>query len=506
MFELRHPWLAAGLALTLVAALQAAGCNSNDEGESVEELDWTELTPSEDSRLIHVSSSVGDDAWDGLAPDYVSGSNGPKRTLQAAAPELRPGAPDWLLLRRGDRFEEALDIRVAGRSEDERVVITSYGDAPERPVITGGVHIGPRSVSEVDFVAITDLRFEGGFVSAVQGNHILVEGCHFSAGHGAVYLTGEEPRSHWRVRRNSSDQADDTAFFFSHVTHLLVEENVIYRPAAGGPNHAIYIARAGSSEVVTRRNLILMGKDMGNAILQLPGGIAEDNVIVDVGWSAIGVGACNDDGGPAAGPCFDPVPATIRGNVILGGSGIGGGIVVSPTYVQPGALVEGNVLAHGSPDGHSFSVGGDEMTIRDNVLYSAIGSLLGGQNVTWSGNVLWGDDPRPMLYAHELPAMHGFTATNNRYHHATRATHWFEIPTPVGFEDWRATTDETGSGGPFEMVDPHRDVATYHASIGGSGDLDEFFHEALRRSRTHDRREYTVLPLLEYLREGYSVQ
>jgi hypothetical protein len=498
--------LRATFALLAMLAIGCGGSDGDNGGGLAEEGEWTEFVQGDDDRIVHVSESLGDDAWDGLAPEHTSGSTGPKRTLWSGVGQLRNGSADWLLLRRGDRFEETVDIHVAGRSETEPILISSYGEAPERPVVVGGVHFGPRADGEVDHLAITDIRFEGGMVSASQGNHITIEGCHFEGGLGAVYTSGAEPRSNWRVRRNTANRTDGTSFFFSHMDGLLVEGNVVYHADPNGPNPAIHVAREGSSGAVVRRNLIYVGKEAGSGVLLSSGGVAEENVLVDVGWSAIAMGACNDDGGPEAGPCLDPVPVTIHGNAMLYGSGIGGGINVEPDYVQPGMEITDNLLLHGSPDGISMSVGGDEAVVSGNTLYNALAGLALGRHMTWSDNVLWTDRERPLLLAHELPDMEGFTAIDNRYYHAIRAHAWFAVPQEVDFEQWRSMTDETGSDGSFDFVDPTRDVATYHQSLGGSGETDAFFEEALRRSKSNDRPEYTARALLEYLREGYSVQ
>ena len=82
-------------ALALTAALfSTATIGSADVTLSAD--GWTEITPSDDSLVVYVSSSLGDDANDGLSPEA------PKRTIAQAKTLLRHQRPDWLLLRRGD--------------------------------------------------------------------------------------------------------------------------------------------------------------------------------------------------------------------------------------------------------------------------------------------------------------------------------------------------------------------------------------------------------------------
>ncbi|MDA8018036.1 MAG: hypothetical protein MPN21_11370, partial [Thermoanaerobaculia bacterium] len=98
---------------------------------------WTDLTPSPDSRLIYVSSSTGNDNNDGLSP------GSPKETVASARALLRHGFPDWLLLRKGDIFDEGLGhIRTSGRSWTEPQVWTSYGGGSTRPLLRTGTSNG----------------------------------------------------------------------------------------------------------------------------------------------------------------------------------------------------------------------------------------------------------------------------------------------------------------------------------------------------------------------------
>jgi hypothetical protein len=73
-----------------------------------DESGWSIITPSEDSRLIYVSSSLGDDETaEFYAPRDIDdiedpGLIKPFKTIEAAMRYARDGFPDWVLLRRGD--------------------------------------------------------------------------------------------------------------------------------------------------------------------------------------------------------------------------------------------------------------------------------------------------------------------------------------------------------------------------------------------------------------------
>jgi len=132
-----------------------------------DESGWSIITPSEDSRLIYVSSSLGDDETaEFYAPrDILDIQNPvkikPYKTIHAAIAQSRQGFPDWILLRRGDQWEVAERAELkAGRSVDERSVFTSYGQSPDRPVITrsDGKEM-LRIWTSRNYVAVTGISF-----------------------------------------------------------------------------------------------------------------------------------------------------------------------------------------------------------------------------------------------------------------------------------------------------------------------------------------------------------
>jgi hypothetical protein len=91
---------------------------------------WTQFAPSQDTRLVFVSSSQGNDANSGLNP------NEPVKSLNRAYDLLRDGYPDWMLLKRGDVWHEQMPSpNTSGRSESEKLIIGAYGDDQSRPQI-----------------------------------------------------------------------------------------------------------------------------------------------------------------------------------------------------------------------------------------------------------------------------------------------------------------------------------------------------------------------------------
>lgn len=108
------------------------GCvNANDDeisGTLAEENGFTTFDVGNDSKVIYVSSSQGNDINDGLSPATAV------QSLSRGAELLRDGENDFLLLRRGDTWRgETLGRFISGKDADHPVVIASYGSQTNRP-------------------------------------------------------------------------------------------------------------------------------------------------------------------------------------------------------------------------------------------------------------------------------------------------------------------------------------------------------------------------------------
>jgi hypothetical protein len=216
---------------------------------------WTVFEPSLGTRIVHVSAQ-GNDGADGLTPDSA------KRTVQAGVDALRDRSSDWLLLRRGDTFggssgQAHVRLSKSGRSPTEPIVIGSYGPRLHRPILQNFEleHAGAGNL------AVVHLRFPNTLlVLGGSAENITVEGCMFE-GEGIVSNASKTGgrRKNVAIRRNVAVRTN-TPFFFGSVDGLLIEENVIYRPAENGKgNHGMYLTRVGNSNVTTRGNLVYCG-------------------------------------------------------------------------------------------------------------------------------------------------------------------------------------------------------------------------------------------------------
>ncbi|MEM8756753.1 MAG: hypothetical protein AAGF47_03115, partial [Planctomycetota bacterium] len=117
---------------------------------------WTQFTASPDTVKIHVSAD-GDDNNNGRTPETAV------RTIERGKALLRDGRPDWLLIRRGDTFNEGIGAwKKSGRSESEPMVVKTYGEGPRPRLI-----VPDRGVSMVnhrerrEHLAFVGLHFEG---------------------------------------------------------------------------------------------------------------------------------------------------------------------------------------------------------------------------------------------------------------------------------------------------------------------------------------------------------
>src|SRR5688500_14891652 len=99
---------------------------------TTDEQGWTVFGRSADTRIVYVSNSTGSDTNSGLAEDA------PVKTLGKARTLLRNGAPDWMLLKRGDVWTENFtNWKTSGRDEDEMMVIGAYGSGARPKLNTG---------------------------------------------------------------------------------------------------------------------------------------------------------------------------------------------------------------------------------------------------------------------------------------------------------------------------------------------------------------------------------
>jgi len=169
-----------------------------------ERITWTTFSQTIDDRIIYVSSTDGNDAYNGLSSvpsGGGAGSPGPKRTINAAYSLMRDGYADWALLKKGDTWTELITLRRGGRSAAQPMLFGSYGTGA-RPIInvaagteaafiTGlpGWDGGPPTSTQAHNTAFIGLHIYGsGYTGSNQLNgitfqqyadNVLIEDCMF---------------------------------------------------------------------------------------------------------------------------------------------------------------------------------------------------------------------------------------------------------------------------------------------------------------------------------------
>ena len=274
---------------------------------------WSIIVPSEDSRLIYVSSSAGDDAnAEFYAPRDIDnieepGVIKPYKTIEAAYLNAREGYPDWILLRRGDIWEVHEQIQLkTGRSVSERSVITSYGLSDQRPMIKSDAEETFRIWSERTFIAIIGIRFYAykrdpesadfsGWGQAAESTGIrvyspkdtvlgtiLVEGNDFNYFSKGISINGGGDILDVVIRRNtirnSYSEDNHSQGIYAFRASVLLEENIFdhngwYKPQidAGNDkeqgqatmfNHNTYFSDSFNSKFI--RNIFLRSSSIQN--------------------------------------------------------------------------------------------------------------------------------------------------------------------------------------------------------------------------------------------------
>jgi len=504
---------------------------------------WTTFTPSADTRIIYVSSSTGNDSWDGLAPAW-DGSSGPKRTIAAGKNLLRNGFPDWLLLKRGDVWYESLGTwRLFGRSDTERMVVSAYGTG-DRPLLkTGGGTAIAAFGSGVSNLAFTSIYFlahtrdpqspeytgpggSNGVHWYASGRNLLFEDCVFQFYVSAmVFDPYEEPHySNCTIRRcvlidsYATDQHSQ-GLVLRWMRGALVEENLLdhngwneHVPGAQPTifNHNAYTKF--SRDMVVRNNITSRASSFGFTMTGRAGDqfinpVLENNLFVDNGNTFTHGG---DD-------VYSIINTTIRNNVVLStGRTIGGSPQSLGMHIgcTDGALVEGNIFAHKGYGGTSYSIdmsrAARNVTIRNNIVYNWRNGYINIPTTNYSNVRVEGNILQDLLYASVLQRHGGplgsITYANNVYF--SNASNWFYANgSTVNLDGWRSFSGEAGARAEkVRFVDPDRDVAGYHATLGKPASLEAFIAEARKQSKTNWRPAYTAAAVNDYIRKGFAVK
>lgn len=454
---------------------------------------WTTFAPSSDTRIVYISSTLGNDNNDGLSPQRAV------RTVTRGKAIIRHGFPDWLLFRRGDTWQEPLGAWIkSGRSANERLLVGSYGPSTQRPRFDAGQNHGititggggaPASIEHIAFVGLdfyagardpASPTYSGpgstqrnGVQWLRPGRDVLFEDCAFRMFAYNIVVDAETSGLHdLTIRRclvldayGQNGSYHSQGLYMNNAHGVVIEENLFDHngwhdsvPNAVPTmfNHGMYIHWQNTG-VVVRKNFIARGCSHGVQLRS--GGQIVDNVFVRNGIALL------------LGGDYSPHPSNptnlIDGNVILQGTDIAPGL-------PRGWAMEVKQVA--SP------------VIRNNIVSTCQGSMaIGAQltnltSATIVHNTLFQWNGGNLQQSASLP---GFTIANNIV----------------------SQTNAFGSNVPWSTVPftaPNCNLGTYHGLLGGGATIDAFVTAARQQSRLTWRDELTTAATRAYFRAAFK--
>lgn len=462
---------------------------------------WTVLIPSNDSKVVYVSSS-GSNSNDGLSPET------PVQTYSYAHGLVRTGYPDWILFKRGDTFTFGTlegKLKKAGRSASEPMVIGAYGTGA-RPVINAqgfysysgtnpspSMVIGYMVIIGIEFVGVGDyLAAETGLTISAPIEDLLVEDCKFSEFTLAINIAVTASSSNIIIRRSVFVDNDVQGFEITGpVDGMLIEENIIDNNGFGiggyggedllsGANifkHNVYLRDIVN--LVFRKNITSRASYMGlklagNAFDSFLNYTVEDNLFYDSATSASastgtpGITQYRFGNGLYRNNVFTNVGRVFNN----GGTS---DIAIYNTNAQD-VLFDGNIFCHkvhtGGGGGEMFNWGATERclnnTIRNSIVYN------------WDTN--W---PNDTAYFE----MFGQVYT--------------ESPTVPGCTNLQLVNNQVDQE-PETYLDPTRTVGKYYQSIGGADDAEAFLTACHSQSKANWDVLYTASAVNDYIRAGFE--
>jgi hypothetical protein len=510
---------------------------------------WTPLAPSPDSRIVFVSSSAGSDLNSGLS------EAAPVQSLARGVSLLRDGWPDWLVLRAGDAWDETLGVwTLSGRSGAEPMVVGTFGTGARPLLRTGDApalrHVGATPLAHLAFVgldfhahardprspAFSSTKPVPGIEWLGASKNILFEDLavrYYKDNFSIQSLAGARP-SNVRVRGcvitdAYAVDAHAQGLYAAGVSGLLVEGCVFDR---NGWNDLV----AGAQPTIYNHNIYLLG---GENAGPCAAPVIRNNVLANA--SSFGVKLAANAPGTQIAPRVEFNLFVRCGNGLEMGSadfGVAGAVVRHNVFTEigrefaahgpqslgieaislDGAAIEGNVFAHKGESGGSASVSLGSTrpyraaAVRRNAVFNWHAGKISisgadAQGVTVIDNALVSlafDTPLQVLAS----AAPGVAYQGNCYFRAQGSSAWFLLEgVPVPLDQWTAATGEAGA----EVVagevfpDPYRDLASYHALIGGTPNVEGFITRAREQSKATWNPGYSAARVVAYFAEGFGI-
>jgi len=535
------------------------GCaNAEDDDEQAaprsEESGWTTYDTSEDSKVVFVSASTGNDNNDGLSPDT------PVATLTKAAALVRDGYNDFMLLKRGDRWrDEELGRFKSGRDASHPLVIASYGESTQRPRIEVNTHFINHNGKERSFVSLLGLNIisfpkipgdpaydgstGGGLRYVGGGSGLLIEDSHFTYGelvfqsYGGLNYDGIEVRrsiiekSYHVNTCNQSSKYRPSGIYASHVHNLTIEENLldhngwnedVETACSSMYNHNLYLNAHG---LIIKNNLITRASSMGIKMRSDETYGATDIHILDnvftEGEIGISIGGNNHE--PHR---FRDV--SIKGNVFsqIGYTMPSGRTLSWLIDVQDNettTISDNYLLHHATWSTNPYGVQLSSSTLVDinvtnNLFYGLKSRSLQAKvegswgNLSVTDNTFVDMEHGGNLIEHYNGSLSDVEYSGNRYASMNSTFIWTKNTEEldddkglaVSFEQWRSTAENNATQFTPNYVDPQRTIGSYAATLGLSASTPAFINEARKQNRLTWRTPYTAQAVKGYITDGFK--
>lgn len=528
---------------------------------------WTIFTPSNDTRIMYVSNS-GDDATGTIytknstevgSDPFKPGAVKPFATYAAAYANARVAYPDWILIKRGETFTEAIYSSIRdGRSATEPFLIASYGTAGLSPILKTGSTTGLRFFGSKEWVAVSGIEFyahtrdpdsadyingdgaTGLYIYAtaadekVQG--ILIEGCRFRFYANNGLITGNNDvvdgvtlyrnvmlDSYW-------DAAHSQGLFLSHAEHIILKENIFdhngwYSQADSGGigeatifNHNTYISEANNIEMDS--NIFTRPSSVGNKFrsdieLGMINITVNNNLYVDTEM------AFGFNGEGTADIRFQNITATNNVITNLGRS--------QPTNRTLGWGIEFNSIDIGAINNNYI------INQPLDAITGVIGILLDRRltNIDVSNNVLYGlrfsnsfqlkengaytvSDIAITNNKIQIPQDSGYSMTtefnpigmatfsgNTYYSDKTAGTRYRITGVDKTLAEWQAATGDDSTFEAYAFPNPLQSIETYQQSISKPATIDAFIESCRLQDRYNWDVRYTASAVNTWIRSGF---
>jgi hypothetical protein len=278
--------------------------------------------PSASSRIIYVDATNGNDATgspttlanqpDPFQPD---GNELPYQTIAAGLAQMRDGFPDWLLLKRGQEWEESILFNnKSGKSPQEPFFVGCYGESGSRPLLKTGndsgvmlfnlcenfifygieAYCNNRDPLSPTYAYIASNAGQG-FVILGGGDSITIEDCKVSFYRDGISAQSTDglTRTNLTIKNNIiiDSYGSDTSMrsqgvFFNEIVGIVFENNLIDHcgwnesvstATATIFNHGAYIQDTNTG-CYFRNNIT--SRNSTHGLMGRPGGLYENNLSI----------------------------------------------------------------------------------------------------------------------------------------------------------------------------------------------------------------------------------